>query len=267
MKRGARTHRGTAAQWALVFLCVGAPVRLCAQADSAEALYRRARGASRGEDAGRDLRRLVIEYGNSPWADDALLQLSQLSMASANPAQALDYATRLRRDYPGSELRPRAALWAARASFDVGEPRSACALLDSARTEARADVEFVNQVAFYRGRCTSAALAAPPPRAPLFTKSDSGAAKAPLPDTTPRTTNPSPRTVFEVQILATTNARTARDVVRRLGTRGHRARIETGARNLRRVRLGPFDTREAADSAAAAARRIVGGSPLVIRLP
>jgi TolA-binding protein len=63
-----------------------------------EALYWRARLAQGGEPAERDLRRIVVEYGNSPWADDALLQLSQIALTAGNPAAALDYATRLRGD-------------------------------------------------------------------------------------------------------------------------------------------------------------------------
>ena len=126
-----------------------------------EALYWRARLATTGDSAERDLRRVAIEYSGSRYADHALLQLSQLALSAGNPAAALELATRLRSDYPGSELRSRAALWAGRAAFDVGEPRPACAYLDTARTEAASDIEFANQVRFYQARCTQAVLAPP----------------------------------------------------------------------------------------------------------
>ncbi len=127
-----------------------------------EALYWRARIAATGDSAERDLRRVAIEYPTSRWADDALLQLAQIATAAGNPVSAFALAQRLRSDYPDSDLRPRAALWAGRAAFDLGDARSACALLDSARAGGAADVEFTNQVDFYRSRCT--ALPATPAR-------------------------------------------------------------------------------------------------------
>ncbi len=216
-----------------------------------EVLFWRGRLAGSGDSAERDLRRVAIEYASSPWADDALLHLAQLALAAGNAAGAYDLAGRLRADYPGSELRSRAALWKGRAAFLTGETRAACALLDSARTEAGADVEFVNQVEFYRGRC--AAISAAPPPTP---------AAAP-----PDTTAADPRVSFEVQVAAARSEAAARAVADRLTRAGQRARIVAGEDGLRRVRLGPFATREEADQAAQAARRIAGGTPFVVRLP
>ena len=143
---------------------VGAELARALPGDPAyiEALYWRARLTATGDSAERDLRRIAIEYPTSRWADDAILQLAQLAMAAGNPVSAFALAERLRSDYPESDLRPRAAFWAGRAAFDLGDPRGGCALLNTARTEASADVEFVNQVAFYRGRCTAFVGAAPP---------------------------------------------------------------------------------------------------------
>ncbi len=223
-----------------------------------EALYWRARIAPAGAAAARDLRRIVVEYPNSAWADDALLQLSQLALTGGNAASALDDANRLRADYPGSDLRPRAALWAARASFEVGETRAACARLDSARTEAANDVEFVNQVAFYQSRCTETAMAPAPPPSDLHVSRDSGLSTAPV-------AGPRPAS-YEVQVAAARSRTAAQALVRRLGPTGRGARIVPAA-GVFRVRLGPFTSAAAADSVAGVARRKVGGRPFVVKLP
>jgi TolA-binding protein len=105
-----------------------------------EALFWRGRLATSGDSAESDLRHVALDYSNSKWADAALLQLAQLAMAAGNPTAALQLAERLRGDYPGSSLRPRAALWGGRAAFDLGDPATACALLDTARAEAGGDI-------------------------------------------------------------------------------------------------------------------------------
>ena len=233
---------------------VNAELRRAQPGDSVyvEALYWRARLATYGDSAERDLRRVAIEYSTSAWADDALLQLSQLALTAGNPASAFELAGRLRSDYPGSDLKPRAALWAARAAFEIGEPRAACALLDSATAE-NTDVEFANQVTFYRGRCTVAMLAPPP-----------------APTRTPRdTATPAPRSQgrYEVQAAAAPNASGAQDIVQRLAQAGLQAHVVQAAAGVHRVRLGPFASQAAADSVARAAARVVGGEPFVVRLP
>ena len=228
-----------------------------------EALYWRARLAATGDSAERDLRRVAIEYSDSKYADDALLQLSQLALASGNAAGALELATRLRSDYPGSDLRPRAALWAARAAFETGDPRAACGYLDTARTEGSSDVEFLNQVRFYQARCTAAVLAGPPP-------ADSARAAAPrdsiAPAATPAASAAGPRG-FEVQVAASRSSSDAQQIVRRLSRARRAARVVPGADGLYRVRVGPFASLQAADSAARSLRRIVGGAPFPVRTP
>ena len=232
-----------------------------------EALFWRARLAIYGDSAERDLRRVAIEYASSPWADDALLQLSQLALAAGNPASAFELAGRVRSDYPGSDLKPGAALWAARAAFQIGEPRSACALLDSAASEGAADVEFANQVQFFRGRCTAALLAAPPPRRA------EGMATTTLGGSTRDTATSRPAAAppagarYEVQVAAAASDEAARNLVDRLARAGLAARIVPGAGNVRRVRLGPFPSQAAADSVARAAQRVAGGAPFLVRVP
>jgi cell division septation protein DedD len=223
-----------------------------------EALYFRARLATYGDSAERDLRRVAIEFSTSRWADDALLQLAQLAMAAGNPASALTLAERLRRDYPGSELRARAGFWAGRAGFDVGEPRAACALLDSAQAEAAGDVEFANQVAFYQARCSGLAPAPPAESA--------RAAPAPAPADSAAVAAPRARP-FEVQVSAARSDQAARRVADRLTRAGYPTRIVASADGIRRIRVGPYETIEAAEAAAGDLRRLVGGTPFVVRTP
>jgi hypothetical protein len=186
----------------------------------------------------------------SPWADDALLELAQLALAAGNPSAGFDLAQRLRADYPGSDLRPRAALWAARAAFETGEPRTACRLLDSARTEAAGDVEFVNQVAWHQGRCAGVALAEGP-RPPAAT--DTPAARE--------------AAGWYVQVYASRQAPDADGVVRRLASAELDARAVRGADGMHRVRLGPYASESAARDASERARRAVGGTPFLVREP
>jgi len=250
-----------------------------------EALYWRARLTASGDSAERDLRRIAIEYPTSRWADHALLQLAQLAMAAGNPVSAFALAQRLRSDYPDSDLRPRAALWAGRASFDLGDARGACALLDSARTEGAADVEFTNQVAFYRARCAGLPAApspgagpapqppspGPPPQADSARTPES-AAPSPLPVATPPAPAPvappaAARGGFAVQAAAVRTAAEADRILRKLRGAGLTARVLLGADHLRRIRVGSYATERAARDALTSVRRVAGGRPFVVREP
>ena len=239
-----------------------------------EALYWRGRLAVSGDSAERDLRRVAIEYSNSHWADQALLQLSQLALAAGNSTGALQLAERLRGDYPTSGLRGAAALWAGRAAFEQGDPVAACALLDSARSEAPGDVEFLNQVAFYRGRCATVAAAPKPDTAPPSGQGDSAARPAPAPaapahpaapaapraDSAPASRAPA----FEVQVTATRSSRAAQATLDRLTRAGQHGRIVKGTDGILRVRAGPFQTEHEAATAAARLKTALGGHPFVV---
>jgi len=241
-----------------------------------EALFWRGRLATSGDSAENDLRHVALDYSNSKWADDALLQLTELAMAAGNPTSALQLAQRLRGDYPGSALRPSAALWGGRAAFDLGDPVAACALLDSARTEGGNDVEFENRVAFYRSRCTAAVLQ---PRAAADTvasaASDSmrrpAAAPAPVParaDSAATRAAPPPHAQqFEVQVAATRSKGQAQSIAHRVERSGERSRVVTGADGYFRVRAGPYVSRKEADAAVVRLRRLLRGHPIVVSRP
>src|SRR5258707_10680959 len=92
------------------------------------------------------LNRIVVEYGAGPWADDALLLLTQLYFAQHDPTQTVQAAERLNRDYPDSPLRARANFWGARSSFDLNNETRACVLIQNTRQHTTQDVEFNNHV-------------------------------------------------------------------------------------------------------------------------
>ncbi len=240
-----------------------------------EALYWSGRLAASGDSAESDLRRVAIEYSNSPWADEALLQLTQLAMAAGNGAGALQLAERLRNDYPGSPLRSQAALWAGRAAFEVGDPATACALLDSARTETPDDVEFQNQVGFYHSRCAvveslqradSARPRPAPGAAPTDTAHPAPAAARPAtkPPAAAAPAAPTPAPRYEVQVRATRSSRTAREMVTRVARAGLHAHVDTSDDGIFRVRAGPFAGEREATQAAERLRRLLGGHPFVV---
>src|SRR6267378_73039 len=126
-----------------------------------QALLAAAKIAPDAQTVSSHLNRIVVEYGAGPWADDALLLLTQLYFAQHDPAQTVQVAERLNRDYPDSPLRPRANFSAARAYFDLkNEPRG-CELIQNALEGAGDDVEFKNQVSFYAARCSPPSTATP----------------------------------------------------------------------------------------------------------
>jgi cell division septation protein DedD len=248
-----------------------------------EALFWRGRLAATGDSAERDLRRVAIEYSTSRWADQALLQLAQLAMAAGNSPGALQLAERLRSDYPTSTLRGRAALWAGRAAFEVGDPSTACALLDSARTESAGDVEFLNQVAFYRSRCGALVVAPPPDAPPPVAPSAKGPGDPARPTAPPVAATPldrkpasaesaavaAPRRAaqFEVQVAATRAKAAAQATLDRVTRGGERARIVMGTDGYLRVRAGPYASEREATAAATRIGTLLGGHPFVVPVP
>lgn len=233
-----------------------------------EALFWRGRLATSGDSAATDFRRVAIEFSTSRWADQALLQLAQVAMAAGKPAEALEDARRVRSDYPHSALGARAAMWAGRAAFEIGDPATACAMLDSATQEAASDVELVNQIAYHRGRCTAATRAVAsagqpqPAGADTAARADTSRRGAPAAD--PAAAAP---TRFDVQVIATRSSRAAQAMLERVRRTGLSARIVAGADGYQRVRAGPFPTRQEADAAADRLRRALGGHPLVVPAP
>jgi tetratricopeptide (TPR) repeat protein len=221
-----------------------------------QALLAAAKIAPDAQTVASHLNRIVVEYGSGPWADDALLLLTQLYFAQRDPAQTVQAAERLNRDYPDSPLLARAGFSAARAYFELKNEARGCELIQQALAGAGDDVEFRNQVGFYAARCsaTPPTIATPPPLVPV---QDSAAAKPPT--TTTR--------AYAVQVLAVKSAAQVDDMLTRLRVMGFDARVMRDTSGFFKVRVGRYATREEAQRAQQRLRTKVGGQPFVVEEP
>ncbi len=201
-----------------------------------------------------NLNRIVLEYGASPWADDALLLLTQLYFAQRDAAQTIQAAERLRRDYPDSPLKYRVAFPAARAYFELKNEAKGCELIQEALAGANAagEVEFTNQVTFYASRCSGAPpLPATPP--PVTTGPDSAASSAPK--------------TYAVQVLAVKSTAQVDDMLTRLRVMGFDARVVRDTSGFFKVRVGRYATREEAQQTQRRLTSRIGGQPFVVEEP
>ena len=219
-----------------------------------QALLAAARMAPDAQTVSTNLNRIVVEYGSGPWADDALLLLTQLYFAQHDAAQTIQAAERLNRDYPDSPLRPRAGFAAARAYFELKNEMRGCELIQQALAGAGDDVEFKNQVSFYAARCSPgrAATTLPPP-------SPAPGADSAKPGGAPR--------AYAVQVLAVKSAAQVDDMLTRLRVMGFAARVVRDTSGFFKVRVGPYATRDEAQRAQQRLRTRVGGQPFVVEEP
>jgi len=215
-----------------------------------EALLAGAKIAPDAQTVATNLNRIVVEYGSSRWADDALLMLTQLYFAQHDPAQTIQAAERLRRDYPDSPLRTRVAFPAARAYFDLKDEGRGCELIREALAGAADDVEFKNQVGFYASRCSAVAAATPPPPSPA-----ESAATAAAPKT------------YAVQVLAVKSTAQVDEMLTRLRVMGFDSRVVRDTSGFFKVRVGRYATREEAQQVQQRLRTRVGGQPFVVEEP
>jgi hypothetical protein len=196
-----------------------------------------------------NLNRIVLEYGSSPWADDALLLLTQLYFAQRDAAQTIQAAERLRQNYPDSPLRYRADFPAARAYFELKNEARGCELIQESLAGANTagEVEFTNQVNFYASRCAGVVTAPPPPPA------DSAAPAAPK--------------SYAVQVLAVKSAVQVDEMLTRLKVMGFDARVVRDTSGFFKVRVGRYNTREEAQQTQQRLRTRLGGQPFVVEEP
>ncbi|HMJ57586.1 MAG TPA: SPOR domain-containing protein [Gemmatimonadales bacterium] len=197
-----------------------------------------------------NLNRIVLEYGSSPWADDALLLLTQLYFAQRDAAQTIQAAERLRQNYPDSPLRYRADFPAARAYFELKNEARGCELIQESLAGANAagEVEFTNQVNFYASRCAGVVTAPPPPPA-----ADSTAPAAPK--------------SYTVQVLAVKSAVQVDEMLTRLKVMGFDARVVRDTSGFFKVRVGRYNTREEAHQTQQRLRTRLGGQAFVVEEP
>jgi len=222
-----------------------------------QALLAAAKIAPDAVSVASNLNRIVVEYGASPWADDALLLLTQLYFAQHDPAQTVQAAERLNRDYPDSPLRPRANFSAARAYFELKNDTRGCELIQQALDGSGDDVKFKNQVSFYASRC---AAAPPPPTTAATTPS------TPTPSDTGTKATSGPHT-YAVQILAVKSAAQVDEMLTRLKVMGFAARVVRDSTGFFKVRVGHYATREEAVRSQRRLKQKVGGQPFVVDEP
>ncbi len=217
-----------------------------------EALLTAAKIAPDAQTVASNLNRIVVDYGSSQWADEALLLLTQLYYAQHDAAQTIQAAERMNRDYPDSPLRPRASFSAARAYFELKNEARGCELIRQALDGAGDDVEFKNQVSFYASRCSASTTTAPPAPPP------SGG--------TPANTASGAR-AYAVQVLAVKSAAQVDDMLTRLKVMGFEARVVRDTTGFFKVRVGRYATREEAQHAQQRLKTKVGGNPFVVDEP
>ena len=240
-----------------------------------EALYTQGMIAPDAASAATSLQRVVVEYGWSPWADDALLRLAQLNYAQGDPAGAAQAAERLRRDYPDSPLKARADFWGARAYFDLRDEPHGCALIQEALTGAGDDVEFKNQVGYYAARCGATAAATPVAATPATGTPVPAASSPPATPVAPVATpaagdsaKPAAPVAYSVQVLAVKSAAQVDELLTRLKVMGFAdARVVRDTSGFLKVRVGRFPTRQDAQRVQQRLKVRLGGQPFVVEEP
>jgi hypothetical protein len=217
-----------------------------------EALLTAAKIAPDAQTVSSNLNRIVLDYGSSHWADDALLLLTQLHFAQHDAAQTIQAAERLNRDYPDSPLRARSSFWGARAYFELKNEMRGCELIQQALDGAGDDVEFRNQVSFYAARCNSPATTAASP---------------PPPGTDPARA-PAGQRLYAVQVIAVKSAAQVDDMLTQLKVMGFQdARVVRDTTGFFKVRVGRYATRDEAQRVQQRLKTRVGGQPFVVDEP
>lgn len=227
----------------------------------AEALYTSGLVAATEFDRRIALRRVIVEYSTSEWADDALLLLAQVEYASGNPGAAVSQITRLLADYPSSPLRAVGAFWGARAAGDLRNGIEACRLADAGLAARPDDIELRNQLEFQKQRCGSIQAQGVDPAAPAESTAANRATPAPPPAPAPAAAPA--RGGFRVQVIAAPDQTAANRQVTRLKGIGYEATVVREG-GFFKVRAGPFATRALANQALAKIRSQLGGQPFIV---
>ena len=165
--------------------------------DYAEGVYWRAVLAATAADAEMDYRRIIVDYPNSPRAEDALIRLAQLEIARGNYDGALRHLGRLASEHPESPARARAGYWTARAMFDKNDVQGGCiAIADALSRTSESDTELRNQINYLNQRCAGVSLSpAPVTTSPVVTDPTTSPPAAILPAPAP-TPAPAPAAVI-----------------------------------------------------------------------
>ncbi len=227
-----------------------------------QALYTQGMLAADAPTVTSNLQRVVVEYGWSPWAANALMRLAQLAYTQGDPASAIQSVQRLRRDYPDSPVKPRADFWGAKADFDLRNETEGCELIREALAGAGTDVEFKNQVSFYAARCGATPAPTPTASAPPATPASPA---SPPRDTSPATSG---KTTYAVQVLAVKSAADVDALLTRLKVMGYEGHVvPRDSTGLIKVRVGRYATRPEALRAQSQLKARLGGQPFVVTEP
>jgi len=233
----------------------------------AEALYTMGFLAGTESDRRLHLRRVVVDYAQSPWADDALLQLAQLDYAAGNTEAVVRQIDQLLRDYPATPLTATAAFWGARAAGDRRDAETACRMAALGLAAAGGDIELRNQLEFQRQRCQGIAANALADSAERARADSIARATPPGRAGRPAAQPPSrPSAGFYVQVSAVKTQNAADGEIARVKRAGYTAIVVREA-NLMKIRVGAFRTRAQADAAASEIRSKTGARPFVVRVP
>jgi cell division septation protein DedD len=236
-------------------------------------LYSSALIAPTAEDVRQKLQRVIVEYPFSPWSEPSMITLAQLDYANGDPAGVGRTLEKFRTDHATSSLYPVAALWGARAAFDLNDAAAACQWVGDGLTRANSDASTRAELVALSRRCTTGAASgtasppavavAPPPQTPPV---DTAIKPAPVPEKPAPAAAPPPPTVpdaYRVQIVAANSREAADEMLDRAKKAGFRGIIVKDGGYFK-VRLGEYATRAEAASAAAKVKAKLGGSPYVV---
>ena len=258
-------------------------------------LYSSALVAPTADEVRRQLQRVIVEYPFSPWAEPAMIALAQLDYANGDPAATGRTLEKFRTDHATSSLYATAALWGARAAFDVNDSPAACQWVSEGLARAGDNAQVRAELVALGRRCSPAApsTVAPVPAAPV------AAAPPPSPDTSARPPvtatpaaprrdsviklneipqppgpvpvlpRPAPATAapvpaaYRVQIVAANTQDVADEMLDRARKAGFSGIVVKDGGYFK-VRLGEYSTRADASAAAAKIKAKLGGTPFVV---
>jgi cell division septation protein DedD len=242
-------------------------------------LYSSALVAPTADDVRRQLQRVIVEYPFSPWAEPAMIALAQLDYANGDPAATGRTLEKFRTDHATSSLYTVAALWGARAGFDVNDPRAACQWVSEGLARAGDNAQVRAELVALARRCSPAAApaapdtvrppttAAPvsPPRDTVFKLNEIPQPPGPIP-VLPRpapSAGPSVPDAYRVQIVAANTQEVADEMLTQAKKAGFSGIVVKDGGYFK-VRLGEYATRAEATAAATKVKAKLGGSPFVV---
>ena len=230
-----------------------------------EAVYTMGFVAATEADRRLHLRRVVVDFSQSAWADDALLQLAQLDYAAGRTDATVRQIEQLLRDYPSTPIGATAAFWGARAAGDRREATAACRLADLGLAAVGGDVELRNQLEFQKQRCqglAAMALTDSVERARADSLARAGPARGQGTSRPPAR----PAAGFYVQVSAVRTQSAANTEIARIRRAGYAA-VTVREAGLLKIRVGPYPGREDAAAAVIDLRTKLGARPFVVRVP